>query len=66
MREPDYAQMKHMLAQREAESASYKELYEIMLRGHTGWESYTDEHVLDTFLNVFGQHEIPKKKVEVK
>jgi len=64
MKKPNYAEMKHMLARRDAESMSQKELHEIMLFGTEGWESWEDEDILEQFINAFGEHQIPKKEVK--
>ena len=64
MRKPNYTEMKHMLAQREAESISQQELYEILLFGTTGWDSWENDDILEQFIKVFGEHQIPKKEVK--
>ena len=64
MKKPNYTEMKHMLAQREAESISQQELYEILLFGTTGWDSWENDDILEQFIKVFGEHQIPKKEVK--
>ena len=64
MRKPNYTEMKHMLAQREAESISQRELHEILLFGTTGWDSWENDDILEQFIKVFGEHQIPKKEVK--
>ena len=46
MKKPNYAEMKEMLAQRESESISQRELHEILLFGTTGWDSWGNDDIL--------------------
>ena len=64
MKKPNYAEMKEMLAQREAESISQRELHEILLFGTMGWDSWDNDDILDQFISVFGEHQIPKKEAK--
>ena len=64
MKKPNYAEMKDMLARREAESMSQKELHETLLFGTMGWDSWDNEDVLEIFINFFGEHQIPKKEAK--
>ena len=64
MKKPNYAEMKDMLAQREAESISQRELHEILLFGTMGWDSWDNDDILDQFISVFGEHQIPKKEAK--
>jgi hypothetical protein len=64
MKKPNYAEMKEMLAQRESESISQRELHEILLFGTTGWDSWDNDDILEQFIIVFGEHQIPKKEAK--
>jgi|TARA_Y100000034_G_scaffold126897_1_gene178857 hypothetical protein len=64
MKKPNYAEMKEMLAQRESESISQRELHEILLFGTMGWDSWDNDDILDQFISVFGEHQIPKKEAK--
>tara|TARA_R100000781_G_scaffold18045_1_gene14126 strand:- start:779 stop:973 length:195 start_codon:yes stop_codon:yes gene_type:complete len=64
MKKPNYAEMKHMLAQREAECISQKDIYEILLFGTTGWDSWENEEILEEFVKVFGSYQIPKREAK--
>ena len=63
MRIPNYTEMKHMLAQRESESISQKDIYEILLFGTKGWNDCDNEQIFDAFIKLFGEHQIPKVEV---
>jgi hypothetical protein len=63
MRIPNYTEMKHMLAQRESESISQKDIYEILLFGTKGWNDCDNEQIFDDFIKLFGEHQIPKVEV---
>jgi len=35
-----------------------------LLFGTMGWDSWDDEDILEIFINVFGEHQIPKKEAK--
>ena len=64
MKKPNYAEMRQMLARREAENMPVSDIEEILIFGTTGWNDWENEDLLEEFVKVFGTHYIPK--VEVK
>ena len=58
---PDYDQMRDMLAEYETECAEGDTIYDIIRYGNMGgWEAMKDEEVLESFVDFFGEHKIPK------
>tara|TARA_R100000988_G_scaffold81849_1_gene45106 strand:+ start:1516 stop:1719 length:204 start_codon:yes stop_codon:yes gene_type:complete len=67
MKVPDYAEMKNMLSFREAEDMTYRDIQEILLFGTKPYMEIPNDEIMDMFIETFGSHYIPKKKVkEVK
>ena len=60
MKQPDYAEMKQMLARREAENMPVSDIEEILIFGIQGWNDWEDRALLEEFVKVFGAHYIPK------
>ena len=65
MRIPNYNRMREMLAESEADSIQEGDLVEVLLHGCQGYESEPDEDILEEFIRCYGQHEIPKTKIEI-
>ena len=65
MRIPDYDKMREMLAEWEAESIQEGDLVEILLNGCQGYVSESNEDIMEEFLGCYGEHRIPKIKIEV-
>jgi len=58
---PDYEMMRDMLAEYETECAEGDTIYDIIRYGNMGgWEAIKDEEVLESFVDFFGEHKIPK------
>ena len=55
----DYNKMRCALACFEAESIDRESMYEILLFGTTGWDDSTNEEVKDSFINLWGEEQIP-------
>jgi|TARA_R100000808_G_C2081437_1_gene105107 hypothetical protein len=55
----DYNKMRCALACFEAESIDRESMYEILLFGTTGWKDNTNEEVKDSFINLWGEEQIP-------
>tara|TARA_Y100001973_G_scaffold26967_1_gene40756 strand:+ start:528 stop:695 length:168 start_codon:yes stop_codon:yes gene_type:complete len=51
--------MRCALACFEAESIDRESMYEILLFGTTGWKDNTNEEVKDSFINLWGEEQIP-------
>ena len=66
MRVPDYNAMRDMLAEYETECAEGDTIYDIIRYGNMGgWEDMKNEEVLESFIDFFSTHEIPKKKIDI-
>ena len=66
MRIPDYDMMRDMLAEYETECAEGDTIYDIIRYGNMGgWEDMKNEEVLESFIDFFSTHEIPKKKIDL-
>ena len=63
-KQPNYAEMRHMLSYRETEDLNYKDIQEILLFGTIGYNDLPDEEIMKLFLEMFEESEIPKKEVK--
>ena len=57
---PDYEQMRRMLAEQDAECLQESDIVDILLEGNKGYDSESNEDILEIFVDVFGEHKIPK------
>ena len=62
--EPNYTIMKSMLAERESEPISRRELHAVLLFGTGGWDDLSEETILEQFISIFGENQIPKKETK--
>ena len=62
-RKPDYEQMKHMVAQREAENLPISEIEDILYYGLNGDKYDSNEDIMDIFLQLYDVKDIPKIKI---
>tara|TARA_R110002020_G_scaffold4512_5_gene19669 strand:- start:492 stop:773 length:282 start_codon:yes stop_codon:yes gene_type:complete len=65
MRVPDYDKMREMLAESEADSIQEGDLVEVLLHGCQGYDAESNEDIMEEFLGCYGEHRIPKIKIEV-
>ena len=55
----DYNKMRCALACQEAETIDTKDIYDILLFGTIGWKDNSDDDVLDAFIKLWGEKQIP-------
>jgi len=65
VRIPDYDTMRVMLAESEAENIHGGDLVELLLNGYDGYMEDSNEDILEEFIGCYGEHRIPKIKIEV-
>jgi hypothetical protein len=56
--------MRCALACQEAETIDTKDIYDILLFGTIGWKDNSDDDVLDAFIKLWGEKQIPYIKEE--
>ena len=55
----DYNKMRCALACQDAETIDTKDIYDILLFGTIGWKDNSDDDVLDAFIKLWGEKQIP-------
>ena len=61
----DYNKMRAALACYEAEQLTTEDVYELLLYGLPGYEDNTNEEVLNMFVGLWGQKQIPYIKKQL-
>ena len=55
----NYDKMRHKLAVANVENYGGDDLYDIMIHGYIGLEHISNEEILETFINMFDEKDIP-------
>jgi len=63
-RKPDYDKMRHKLASYYADNFGEQDVYDMVMHGFPGFEHESNEEILETFVNMFDEKDIPKIKIK--